>query len=143
MRYLLFLGMANQDVNHGADPREGIIRNYIAGYNAYDLARMTENLADNMIFENIQAGVVTDSLEGRDAFWEQANSAKDFFSQRKQTITGIHYFENYIEVDIDYVATLAMDLSEEHKQGDQIKLQGRSIFEFNDDGKISVIRDIS
>ncbi|MFD1164999.1 nuclear transport factor 2 family protein [Sphingobacterium daejeonense] len=123
--------------------REEIIENYIAGYNSFDIEKMTADLDDNIKFENISNGNVTDSLIGKPDFIHQAEQAKSLFSQRQQKITSIIHHENSSEVTIDYVATLAIDISESLKTGDKIKLEGKSIFEFSPDGKILVLRDVS
>lgn len=123
--------------------REEIIENYIAGYNSFDIEKMTADLDDNIKFENISNGNVTDSLIGKPDFIHQAEQAKSLFSQRQQKITAVTHHENSSEVNIDYEATVAIDISESLKTGDKIKLEGKSIFEFSPEGKILVLRDLS
>lgn len=123
--------------------RAEIIKNYIEGYNRFNVEQMIADLDDNLIFENISNGKITDSLEGKVAFSEQAEEAKSFFSDREQTITSMDHFENYSEVNIDYEATLAIEFSEELKIGDKIRMKGYSIFEFSAENKITVIKDFS
>lgn len=123
--------------------QEAIIKNYIDGYNSFDIAQMLRDLVEDVYFENISNGVVTDSLNGKKEFGAQAELAKDVFSQRKQTITNIEQEDNKWTVWIDYEATLAIDVSESAKIGDQFQLKGQSIFEFNQNNQIILIKDIS
>jgi len=123
--------------------REEIIKNYIEGYNSFNIEKMTKDIHEDVLFENISNGNVTDSLNGRLDFIDQAEQAKSLFSDRFQEITSQTHLENSSEVEIDYEATLAIDISETLKKGDKIKLKGKSIFEFNAENKIIVIKDIS
>jgi len=123
--------------------REEIIMNYLDGYNSFDIDKMVKDLDDHLLFENISKGIVTDSLNGKEAFKEQAEQAKSFFSDRNQKVTSITHFKDYSEVSIDYVATLAIDFPNGPNKGDKINLQGKSIFEFNKKGKLITIKDIS
>lgn len=123
--------------------REEIIMNYLDGYNSFDIDKMVKDLDDHLLFENISNGIVTDSLNGKEAFKEQAEQAKSFFSDRNQKVTSITHFKDYSEVSIDYVATLAIDFPNGPNKGDKINLQGKSIFEFNKKGKLITIKDIS
>ncbi len=44
--------------------REEIIKNYINGYNSFNTEMMSRDLDENLLFENIANGNVTDSLVG-------------------------------------------------------------------------------
>ncbi|MVZ65669.1 nuclear transport factor 2 family protein [Sphingobacterium sp. DK4209] len=123
--------------------REEIIRNYIDGYNRFDIPKMLKDFADDIVFENIQNHVTTDSLEGINAFQEQAEMAKEYFSNRTQTIIAFHHHIDYTEIEIDYEATLAFDFPGSLKKGDKIQLKGKSIFTFSDANKIQKLLDIS
>lgn len=46
---------------------EGLVADYIAAYNRFDVAGMTAPLSKDVIFENIQDGVVTLRTEGIEA----------------------------------------------------------------------------
>lgn len=122
--------------------REIIIRNYVAGYNAYDVEKMVTDLDENIIFENIQDGKTTLLINGLPAFKVQAQQALTFFSERTQIIKSFTHLESSCKVEIDYRAILAMDLSESLTTGQELKLKGTSIFEFNGH-KINKLTDIS
>ncbi|MEP1086427.1 nuclear transport factor 2 family protein [Algoriphagus sp.] len=122
--------------------REEIIKNYIEGYNSFDIQKMTRNFSDDILFENIQDGVTTLTLKGIQAFAAQAEETKFYFSKRKQTLLSFKHVADKIEIEIDYWAVLAIDLPNGLKKGDEIKLRGRSIFEFSND-KIIMLTDES
>lgn len=123
--------------------REEIVRNYIQAYNNFDVEGMVQHFSEDVVFENIQNGVTTDSLEGIEAFKEQAESAKSFFEDREQVISELHESSNLIEVRIQYTASLAMDISDTIKQGDKIELAGKSYFYFNDQNQVVKLQDLS
>lgn len=118
-----------------------LIRNYINAYNTYDVAGMTANLHNDIVFEHITNGEVVLSLHGLEAFRRQAEQAVRFFNQRKQTITSITEAADRVEVTIAYTAIAAMDLPNGLKAGDAVNLQGQSIFRFAGD-KVIRITDI-
>lgn len=122
--------------------REKIIHGYIAGYNDYDIEKMTEYFDEKVIFENISNGEITMLIKGLEAFKVQAEQAKSYFSTRKQTIKSFKHKAEETEIQIDYYAVLAMDFPNGLKKGDELKLQGRSIFKFSGD-KILKLSDIS
>lgn len=118
-----------------------LIRNYINAYNTYDVAGMTANLHNDIVFEHITNGEVVLSLHGLEAFRRQAEQAVRFFNQRKQTITSITEAADRVEIAITYTAIAAMDLPNGLKAGDAVNLQGQSIFRFAGD-KVIRISDI-
>ncbi|MDR6561562.1 MULTISPECIES: nuclear transport factor 2 family protein [unclassified Arcicella] len=122
--------------------KEKIINNYIEGYNQFDTDKMVLDFDDNIVFENISNGEVNMTLSGINAFKEQAEQAKVYFSARTQTIASFEHKSDEVEVEIDYYAILAMDFPNGLKKGDELKLKGKSIFKFLDD-KIVKLTDIS
>lgn len=122
--------------------KEQIILNYITAYNKFDVDTMLKDFDENIVFENISNGEANMRLEGIEAFRQQAEAAKNYFSQRKQTVTSFEHRDNETEVQINYYAVLAVDLPNGLKKGDELHLKGKSIFRFNDD-KIISLTDIS
>lgn len=112
--------------------REKIIKNYIDGYNEFDIDKMVIDFDENITFENIQNDEVNMSLIGLTEFRHQAEQAKAFFSQRKQVIKKINHFDNHSEIEITYNAVLATDFPNGLRKGQELNLSGKSIFEFND-----------
>ena len=121
---------------------EKIIRNYIEGYNQFDIEKMVNDFADYITFENIQNGETNMSMKGLAAFRQQADKAKAFFTERTQTIKSFDHSENTTEIEVDYNAILAMDFPNGLEKGQELNLVGRSIFEF-DGNKIIKLTDIS
>lgn len=124
-------------------PQTSIIVNYISSYNAFKPKDMCKNMANDVLFENIHDGNITMSLNGKDAFLEQAMSVLDLFTSRKQTITSIIHRGNISEITIDYEAKLAKDLPNGIVKGQELRLKGKSLFEFAEDGKIMKLVDVS
>jgi hypothetical protein len=122
--------------------RERIIKNYIEGYNQFDINKMVADMAEDIRFENIQNGEIDLSVEGLEAFRQQAELAKTFFSSRQQTIRSFKHSGNETEIEIDYHAILAMDFPNGLKRGQELRLTGRSVFEFDGNSIIS-LKDIS
>ncbi|WP_255563236.1 nuclear transport factor 2 family protein [Mucilaginibacter sp. 21P] len=56
--------------------REAIINNYIDAYNSFDIDGMMKDMADDVVFENISGGQVNMTLNGLQAFRQQAEQAK-------------------------------------------------------------------
>ena len=119
-----------------------IIENYVNSYNNFDINGMTNNLTNNVVFENISNGKVDLRTEGLDAFKKQAESAKQYFKERKQTIKSWEFSESKVTIEIAYKAILAIDLPNGLKEGDTLELKGISNFEF-ENGKIKNITDKS
>ena len=122
--------------------REKIISNYITGYNEFDIDKMVQDLDEEVVFENVSNGAITMSLKGLAAFKEQAEQAKGYFSTRTQSIKSYTHQADETEIEIDYHAELAMDFPNGLKKGDELKLQGRSIFKFYGN-KIVKLTDVS
>ena len=118
------------------------IENYINAYNNFDVEGMLLQLHPEVEFENITDGEVTTSLKGSEAFRQQAEEATNYFTQREQKITKLTIADNTAEVQIDYSATLALNLPNGLKAGDKLELKGRSVFTFKE-GKIIRLQDYS
>ncbi|QHL88415.1 nuclear transport factor 2 family protein [Nibribacter ruber] len=122
--------------------REYIIHQYIEGYNQFDVAKMVAHFDESIVFENVSGGEVNLSLQGIEAFKQQAEQATAYFSSRKQTPISFQHQANQTEVTLDYHAILAMDFPTGQKIGDELALQGKSVFTFSGDKVIKLV-DIS
>lgn len=118
------------------------IEHYIKSYNEFDIAGMTKNLSETVVFENVSNGKVELRTEGITEFKKQAEAAVSYFSQRKQTIEAWEFMNSKVVIEIDYQAILAIDLPNGMKTGDTLALKGVSEFEF-ENGKIISITDKS
>jgi len=119
-----------------------IIENYIKSYNDFEIVNMAKDLHEEIVFENISNGKVDLSTEGIEEFKKQAETAKQYFNQRTQTIESWEFKDNLVTIKIDYKAILNIDLPNGLKKGDTFELKGESQFEFNND-KIIRIKDKS
>jgi len=119
-----------------------MIQRYVKAYNNFDVDKMLVNMADDVKFENIADGLVTLSIEGKEALKEQMENARNLFSERTQTITQYSYSKDYVEIRVNYTAMVAVDLPNGIKAGEQIELKGKSIFLFRDN-QIIELKDIA
>lgn len=124
------------------EQREKIINDYLHAYNHFDVEKMVAHLDESIVFENISNGVKNMTLTGLTSFREQAEQSKKFFSKRKQSVKSFKHTGDECEVEIDYYAILAIDLPNGLKKGDELILQGKSIFKFSGD-KIIALKDLS
>lgn len=124
------------------EQQKQIIEAYVNAYNDFDIEGMTKNLDKNVVFENISNGKVDLRTEGLSEFKKQAESAKKYFKQRKQTIESWKFNDSKVLIDIDYKAVIAIDLPNGLKAGDTLEMKGKSEFEF-ENGKIKSITDKS
>lgn len=122
--------------------RETVVKNYIDGYNNFDIDKMFADFDESIIFENIQNGEVNMTLSGISALKGQAEQAKSYFSSRQQTIKTFAHKDDMTEIEIDYSAILAMDFPNGLKKGEKLNLTGKSIFKFADN-KVVKLTDIS
>ena len=122
--------------------QKNIVEKYIKSYNNFDIKGMIENFSENIVFENISNGKVNLQTEGIREFTKQAESAKQYFKKRKQTIETWNFSETKVTIEIDYKSILAVDLPNGLKKGDTLELKGKSEFEF-ENGKIKSITDKS
>jgi hypothetical protein len=124
------------------DKQEEIVRQYVDAYNDFDVEKMLADLHPEVGFVSIVGGVENMRLKGKENFRQQAESVKDFFSERQQEITSILIENDTIELRISYKGTIAKDLPNGWKKGFVIQLQGKSVFTFLND-KITRIVDMS
>lgn len=122
--------------------REKLIRSYLLAYNQMNIEGMMEPLDEQVVFENYSSEEKTHSLRGKEAFKRQAQEALAYFSSRKQTNKSILHLEEETEVEISYWAIAAMDFPNGIQKGQEISLEGKSVFRFADE-KISSITDYS
>ncbi len=118
------------------------IEAYVDAYNRFDVDGMLSTLHKAVRFENVVGGDVTLSTAGIDEFREVAEGAKQAFEQRQQTVLYIAFDDTAATAQIDYEGVLAVDLSDDLKAGDTIRLQGKSVYCFAD-GKIIYLADYS
>ncbi|ALD22437.1 nuclear transport factor 2 family protein [Hymenobacter sp. DG25A] len=119
-----------------------LVQDYIEAYNRFDVEGMVRHLHEDVVFRNISGGEVNLTTTGKESFRQQAEQARQYFSQRKQHITNWLVADNRVEVLIDYTGVAAIEFPNGLKPGDTLQLQGKSVFEFADSQIVS-INDIS
>ncbi|MFC0778617.1 nuclear transport factor 2 family protein [Flavobacterium sp. HJSW_4] len=112
------------------------------GYNEFDVEKMTHDFNDEIVFQNLQDGKVNMTINGIADLKEQAEQAKSYFETRKQKITAINHHNDQTEIEIDYIAVLAIDFPNGLKKGEKLELKGTSVFTFQD-SKIIKLTDKS
>jgi len=118
------------------------VKAYIEAYNRFDIEGMMTDFSDEILFQNIVDQQINLSLLGKGAFREQAEQATELFSQRKQEVMEINELEDTVEVLIDYSGVLKIDLPNGVQAGEVIRMQGKSIFVFQEN-KVVSLKDIS
>jgi ketosteroid isomerase-like protein len=119
-----------------------IIEDYVAAYNSFDVEAMLQFVHPDVVFKNVAGVEVNATATGIHEFRKLAERAKSLFSARCEQITGLESLGNTATVDISFEAVLAVDLPNGMKAGDDIRVQGRSVFEFLD-GMLYRITDYS
>lgn len=124
-----------------ATPKQ-IVLAYIEAYNRFDVDGMVADLHDEVVFKNIAGGEVNLTTTGKENFRQQAEQAKQYFSQREQRVTSWQVADNRVEILIDYTGVAAIAFPNGLKPGDTLQMQGKSVFQL-EGGKILSIEDIS
>ncbi|WP_313420176.1 nuclear transport factor 2 family protein [Sphingobacterium multivorum] len=116
---------------------------YVDAYNKMNVKSMITDFGDGIVFLNIMNGEKSMELQGIEEFKKQAIEALSYFSEREQVIESITHTPSSTEITIVYRAIAAMDFPNGLKKGDEIKLKGKSVFEFSAEGKIVRLTDIA
>ena len=119
--------------------KKEIIEQYISAYNSFDVLAMVKDLDDDIVFENISNDVVGLRTEGIDAFRQQAEAAKQYFTQRTQRIESWQFKDSVVTINIDYHAILFIDLPNGLKKGDPLEMKGHSEFEFRNEKIVKIV----
>lgn len=109
-----------------------VIQAYIRAYNDRDTGAMLACLAPDIAFSNISGNQVTASAAGKTEFGKMAEAALGYFAARKQTVVNAITVADTTLIEVDYHATMAMDLPNGWKKGEEISLKGRSLFDLKD-----------
>lgn len=139
LAFCLILTSCQKNNTVNQQSREKIINNYIQAYNAFDVASMTKNLADGVVFQNWSDGKITLETRGIAEFKDQAELAVNFFESREQKITSRSSTDSTITLTVDYQAIVKTDLPNGLKKGDTLNLKGKSTFIFEGDKIVKII----
>lgn len=119
-----------------------IIEDYISAFNSFDMAKMSENLSENLSFKNTENGIITLSSNSKKEFIDISKKSMDFFKDRKIEIIEVDYMDKIVIVYYKFIATLEQDLNDNLKKGDIFRIGGKTIFTFKNK-KIISIEDFS
>ena len=134
----LFWGDDSMD----SEQRKKIIEKYLESYNSFHIEQMIKLLDKEIVFRNYSNGELTAETKGIDEFRTLAEKSAKVFSNRHQTMIDYQEIDDRVKIQIEYEATLAMDLPNGLNRGDKLQLKGTSIFRFHD-GKLLLIEDFS
>ncbi len=109
---------------------KSVVVKYIDAYNRFDIPMILECMTENCVFENVSNSGNAVVCHGRSKIEKLAKQSMIVFSDRKQTIKNWIIGDNRVAVEIDYFGKIAMDLPNGFKAGQELKLRGMSVFEF-------------
>ncbi|QCK15655.1 nuclear transport factor 2 family protein [Mangrovivirga cuniculi] len=118
-----------------------IIREYIAGYNEYNVDKMLKHVSNNIHFMNITRDLITLNIQGKKDFRSVTEKSKSMFKKRKQEIDGVSFQNDAVEIAVKYSAFFGDGFSNQISNGKKLKLKGKSVFKFNKN-EIIEIQDI-
>jgi hypothetical protein len=124
------------------DEQKRIIARFINAYNSFDVDGMVALMHPNCLFQSVSGQEVTASARGLTEFRELAEKSKALFSSRCQKVLRFEFAGEKATVDISFEGILKADLPNGLKASDVLKLEGRSVFEFQD-GLICGLTDYS
>ncbi len=107
-----------------------IVQKYISAFNDFDIETMVSLMHSDCIYEGRTNGTLTYSIKGKHGFRQVCTMSKNNYKYRKQVIEGFTRIEDKLEVKIYFKATLAVDIDDLGKKGEQIAFETKSIFEF-------------
>ncbi|OEC85255.1 MULTISPECIES: nuclear transport factor 2 family protein [Methanobacterium] len=119
-----------------------IIDEYIKSYNEFDVAGMLRNVHEDVELKNTTNGEVNVQLKGIDILKKQAEQSLSLFEKRELKIIEQVIEGNTVENKISFKGVIAADFPEGGvKSGELVKLEGKSVFQF-EKGKIILIEDV-
>ena len=124
------------------DKATALIEQFLAAYNRFEIDGMVELVDPEIEFRNVSGGDLDTVALGKEEFRELAEQSAFLFSSRSQTPSNFQVNDDVVSVDINFTGTLATDIPDGPKAGDELQVMGRSEFEFRD-GMIFRLTDFS
>ncbi len=119
-----------------------IINEYIKAYNEFNVEEMLRNVHEDVELKNTTNGEVNVQLKGINVLKSQSEQSLSLFEKREMKIIEQVINDNTVENKISFKGVIAADFPEAGvKSGELVKLEGKSIFQF-EKGKIILIEDI-
>lgn len=122
--------------------KQQIVEKYVEAYNNFETDKMLSLFAPDCAFENYSGDELTASAKGLSELRAIMEQGKNAFASRKQIVTNLIFQAETITAEIDYQGKLKIDLPNGLKSGDDLRLRGRSEFEF-ENGLIKSLKDFS
>lgn len=122
------------------EEQKQIVEKYIEAYNNFDTEAMLSLFDTDCIFENYTGNELTASANGLSELRTMMEQSINIFASRKQSVTKLTFQGKIAVAEIDYQGKLKIDLPNGSRAGDDLKLQGRSQFEF-ENGLIKTLKD--
>lgn len=122
------------------EEKRRIIEKYITAYNNFETDEMLSLFARDCTFENYSGEELTTSAKGASELRAMMEEGKNIFAARKQIITELTFQGEIVIAEIDFRGKLKIDLPNGLKASDDLKLKGRSAFEF-ENGLIKSLKD--
>lgn len=106
-----------------------VIERYLEAYKRRDVDAMLATLTDDIEFEHISGGSTNVRVSGHKAFLDLARTSAGIFSSRSQTVTFTVRQDDHVAVMVSFLGTVASDMPNGWKSGQQVKLRGCSFFQ--------------
>ena len=118
-----------------------IIDEYIKAYNEFNVDGMLRNVHKDIELKNTTNGEVNVQLKGINILKQQAEQSISLFKKREMRIIEQVIKGDTVENKISFKGVIAIDFPDGPKEDELVKLEGKSIFQF-EKGKIILIEDI-
>ncbi len=115
------------------------INRYIAAYNRRDVADMLAALDQDVVFQNISSGALSAETTGKSAFENLATAGAADFSHRHQEVRHAITVADTTLAEIAFTATVAADLPNGWRAGQELAFEGKSLFELRNDLIVRII----
>jgi hypothetical protein len=119
-----------------------IIDEYIKAYNEFNVDEMLRNVHEDVELKSTTNGEVNVQLKGINTLKNQAEQSLSLFEKREMKIIEQLINGNTVENKIAFKGVIGVDFPDGSiKSGELVKLEGKSIFQF-EKGKIILIEDV-
>ncbi|MEP1229713.1 MAG: nuclear transport factor 2 family protein [Litorimonas sp.] len=116
-----------------------VIETYIRAYNNFDVTGMLDCLANDVVFQNYTGDDITAQANSKDEFENMAKMGASAFEKRKQTPLHAITVGNTTHIEIEYFATVATDLPNGWKAGQELSFKGTSAYAIEENKIIKLI----
>lgn len=119
-----------------------LVNQYVEYYNLFCTEELVSMFTEDCLFQNMtnSAGVV--ECRGKEQLRQVTNQSKELFTERTQSIKNWIIDSFNVAIEIEFHAVMACDLPNGINKGDHLKLNGVSVFIF-ENGKIKRLTDYS